>query len=59
MNTLVSTIANSPFQVWEALAVLAASFTPVFAVAAKSRHVELDHHTKHDIGLQPGSITWI
>ena len=57
MNPLVSTIANSPFQVWEALAVLAASFTPVFAVRARSRHVELDRHTKHDIGLQPGTLT--
>lgn len=59
MTPLVSTIANSPFQMWEALAILAASFTPVFVVGAKSRHVELDRHTKQDIGLQPGSITWI
>jgi hypothetical protein len=59
MNSLFSTIANSPFQMWEALTIMAASFTPVFAVGAKLRHVELDRHTKHDIGLQPGSITWI
>jgi hypothetical protein len=41
MNSLFSTIANSPFQMWEALAIMAASFTPVFAVGAKLCHVEL------------------
>ena len=59
MNPLFSTIANSPFQIWEAIAIMAATLTPAFTVGAKSRHAELDRHTKHDIGLQPGSITWI
>jgi hypothetical protein len=26
---------------------------------SKSRHLELDRHTKRDIGLEPGSITWL
>jgi hypothetical protein len=26
---------------------------------SKSRHIELDRHTKRDIGLEPRSITWL
>ena len=65
MNPLVNSIAIGTVQVWEALAVMTVARVPVTlreAVRAgkpKSHHVELDRHSRRDIGLEPGSITWI
>ena len=65
MNPLVNSIASGTVQIWEALAVVAVALVPVGSREAvragrpKARHVELDRHTRRDIGLEPGSITWI
>ena len=59
MNPLLSTFANGTVQIWEAVALMAVAVIPVIPRRSKRRHVELDNHTKHDIGIEPGSITWL
>jgi hypothetical protein len=70
MDLLVNSIASGSVQAREALAVLALACAPMRsgqavrsgtpkALKGQSRHVELDRHTRQDIGLEPGSITWI
>jgi hypothetical protein len=72
MTTLASLVASGAGQPWEAIAVAAVAFAPMRSGQAvrlgkaklragkpNSRHVELDRHTRCDIGLEPGSITWV
>ena len=59
MNPLVTTIANGAVQIWEAVALMAAAVIPEIPRRSEPRHVELDNQTKRDIGIEPGSITWL
>ena len=60
MSPLFSTIGNGTVQLWEA-AVLMAAATSVHAPPPrkKRRAAQLDSRTLEDIGVEPGSITWL
>jgi hypothetical protein len=61
MNPLLTTIANGTVQIWAAALCLVAA-TSVDAPASctnKSRDAHLDSRTLKDIGVEPGSITWL
>jgi hypothetical protein len=60
MYPLFSTIANGTVQIWEA-AIFMAAATSVHAPPPrkKRRAAQLDSRTLKDIGVDPGSITWI
>jgi hypothetical protein len=61
MSPLFSTIANGTVQIWEA-AMLMAAATSVHAPAPRDknhRDAQLDNRTLKDIGVEPGSITWL
>ena len=61
MNPLFSTFANGTVQMWEATMLMAAAAS-VRAPAPrkdKRRHAQLDSRTLTDIGVEPGSITWL
>ena len=60
MNLMVSTLANGTVHVWEAAVVAAAiacRSTP--NQTTKTRRTTLDTVTLKDIGVEPGSITWM
>lgn len=61
MNALVSTIATGTVQVWEAAALAAAAVaiqvTP--REPSRKRRAHVDSHTLRDVGVEPGSITWL
>lgn len=61
MNPLVSTFTTSAVHVWEAVTVLAAAvvFRDMPEQALKTQRATLDGHTQRDIGVEPGSITWL
>jgi hypothetical protein len=61
MSPLFTTIANGTVQIWEAALCLVAA-TSVHAPAPcknKSRDARIDSRTRKDIGVEPGSITWM
>ena len=61
MYPLLGTFANGTVQIWEA-ALLMAAATSAHTPAPrkdKRRHAQLDGHTLKDIGVEPGSITWL
>lgn len=61
MNALVSTLANGTVQVWEAAAVVAAAVA-IQATPREPRRkqsAKVDCHTLKDLGVEPGSITWL
>ena len=61
MYPLFSTIASGTVQIWEAAMIMAAA-TSVHAPAPrkkKRRDEQLDSRTLKDIGVEPGSITWL
>ena len=61
MYPLFSTIANGTVQIWEA-AILMAATASVHAPPPrkkKRRDAQLDSGTLKDIGVEPGSITWL
>lgn len=59
MNPMVNTIADGTGQLREAISMIAAAVVPVLPRRTKPCHTELDDHTKQDIGIEPGSITWL
>ena len=61
MYPLFSTIANGTVQIWEA-AILMAAAASVHAPQPrkkKRRDAQLDSRTFKDIGVEPGSISWL
>ena len=59
MTPLFSTIANGTVQIWEAALLMAAAAVHVAPPRGKRRDVSLDVHTLKDIGVEPGTITWL
>ena len=61
MNTFISSFATGTVQAWEAatLVVAAVAIRVIPRDTHKSRHANVDRHTLQDIGVEPGSITWI
>ena len=64
MTTVITTIVNGSSHMLEASVVIAAALVrpaarskPRDTTKAKSDH--LPQHTKSDIGIAPGSITWL
>ncbi len=61
MYPLLSTIANGTVQIWEA-AILMAAAASVHAPPPrkkKRRDAQLSSRALKDIGVEPGSITWM
>ena len=59
MHPLIATLANGSSSVWEAATLAVAAIATSRVRAAKPRHVELDGRLLKDIGVEPGSITWM
>ena len=60
MNPLLSTFANGTVQIWEAaVLMMAAAAVHAAPPSTKRRRAELDSRTLKDIGVEPGSITWL
>jgi hypothetical protein len=59
MFTLFSTITNGTVQVWEAAALMAAATVRAPPPRRKRRAAQLGRSTLKDIGVEPGSITWL
>ncbi len=59
MNPLLSTIANGTVQIWEAAALMAAATVRLPPPRRSLRDAQLDSRTLKDIGVEPGSITWL
>jgi hypothetical protein len=59
MYTLFCTFANGTVQLWEAAALMAAATVRVPPPRTKRRAAQLDCRTLKDIGVEPGSITWL
>ena len=60
MYPLFSTIANGTVQIWEAaVLMMAAATVRVPPPRRKRRDAQLDSSTLKDIGVEPGSITWM
>ena len=59
MSPLFSTITNGTVQFWEAAMLMAAATVRVPAPRKKRRDAQLDSRTLTDIGVEPGSITWL
>ena len=59
MSPLFSTIGNGTVQIWEAAALMAAATVRVPPPRKKRRAAQLDGRTLKDIGVEPGSITWL
>jgi hypothetical protein len=58
MHQLINTIANGPGQFWAAL-LMAAATVRVLPPRKKRRAAQLDRRMLKDIGVEPGSITWL
>ena len=64
MTTLITTIVNGSSQLLDASVVIAAALARPAAKTkpsdtAKATPTRLTGHTKTDIGIAPGSITWM
>jgi hypothetical protein len=59
MSPLFSTIGNGTVQIWEAALLVAAAAVRVPPPRKKRRAAQLDSRTLKDIGVEPGSITWM
>ena len=59
MYPLFSTIANGTVQIWEAAMLMAAATIYVPPPRMKRRAAQHDSRTLKDIGVEPGSITWM
>ena len=59
MGPLFSTIGNGTVQIWEAAMLMAAATVRVPPPRKKRRAAQLDSRTLKDIGVEPGSITWM
>ena len=59
MHPLIATLANGSSNVWEATTLAVAAIATSRLRKAKPRQVELDDRLLKDIGVDPGSITWM
>ena len=61
MYPLFSTIANGTVQIWEAAILVAAAASVLSPAPRKKKRcdAQLDSRTLKDIGVEPGSITWL
>jgi hypothetical protein len=59
MNSFVATIADGTVQVWGAALLMTAAAVRVPPLRKKRRDVQVDSRTLKDIGVEPGSITWM
>ena len=59
MNSFVATIADGTVQIWEAALLMAAAAVRVPPPRKTRRDVQVDSRTLTDIGVEPGSITWM
>jgi hypothetical protein len=59
MSPLFSTIGNGTVQIWEAAMLMAAAAVRVPPPRKERRAAQLDSQTLKDIGIEPGSITWM
>ena len=61
MNLLVSTLANGTVHVWEAAAFVATAIAirGTRNQTNETRQTKLDSGILKDIGVEPGSITWM
>ena len=59
MSPLFSTIGNGTVQIWEAAMLMADAAVRVPPPCKKRRAAQLDSRTLKDIGVEPGSITWM
>jgi len=59
MNSFVATLANGTVQIWEAAALMAAATVRLPPPRRRLRDAQLDSRTLEDIGVEPGSITWL
>jgi hypothetical protein len=59
MQSVVSSIASGTVQIWEAALLMAAAAVRVPPPRKTRRDVQVDSRTLTDIGVEPGSITWM
>jgi hypothetical protein len=59
MSPLFSTIGNGTVQIWEAALLMAAAAVRVPPPRKKRRAAPLDSRTLKDLGVEPGSMTWL
>ena len=59
MNSFVATIADGTVQIWGAALLMTAAAARVPPPRKKRRAAQLDNRTLKDIGVEPGSITWV
>ena len=59
MNSFVATMADGTVQIWGAALLIAAAAVRVPPPRKKRRAAQLDSRTLKDIGVEPGSITWM
>jgi hypothetical protein len=59
MTPLFNTIANGTVQIWEATLCMAAATVYVPPPRKNRRAAQLDSRTLKDLGVEPGSITWL
>ena len=59
MSPLFSTITNGTVQFWEAAMLMAVAKVRVPPPRRRLRDAQLDSRTLKDIGVEPGSITWL
>ena len=64
MSPLMTTIANASSTIWEATALVGAAVVAMGARSIESARkpksaASVDSRTMQDIGVEPGSLTWI
>ncbi len=59
MNSFVATIADGTVQIWGATVLMVAATVRVPSPRKVRRAAQLDSRTLKDIGVEPGSITWM
>jgi len=59
MQQLISSIADGTVQIWGAALLMTAAAVRVPPLRKKRRDVQVDGRTLKDIGVEPGSITWM
>jgi hypothetical protein len=59
MNSFVATIADGTVQIWGAALLMTAAAVRVTPPRNKRRAAQLDSRTLKDIGVEPGSVTWL
>jgi hypothetical protein len=59
MNSFVATIADGTVQIWGATVLMVAATVRVPSPRKERRAAQLDIRTLKDIGVEPGSITWM